>query len=67
MAVAVATHRATAAAVVREVGRDRRPDVERIVGSGTAGIFPLGFARQPVIAAGDRREPSAEFVGLVPK
>src|SRR3984893_12772695 len=66
LAVAFATYPAAGSTIVRELGGDGRPEMKGSPRARAAGIFPLGFARQPIGPPGDRREAQAKFCRLVP-
>src|SRR6185437_9289553 len=65
-AVVVAAHGAPRSAIVRQFRGDGRSHIERPCRPGAAGEFPLGLARQTIVAPGEFGQAPAEVVRLVP-
>ena len=66
LAVTVSAHGPACAAIIRQIGGDCRPYMERTGAAGATGIFPFGLARQPVIAARNPGETPAILNHLDP-
>src|ERR1700735_173795 len=65
-AIVVAAYGAARSAIVCQFRRDRRSHIEWAGRPGATGVFPLGFARQAIVAPCDFGQAAAEFIRLIP-